>query len=103
MPYIPQAGGCTPPGWALARLPISRPYILSYRTPAVHLPAGRRPYTSGLGLEALGIKTDQRGRIEVDSHFRWACYNDYGVDSNSTLGLGADPLPYSGTASKGTD
>mmetsp|Transcript_21025 Transcript_21025/g.32146 ORF Transcript_21025/g.32146 Transcript_21025/m.32146 type:complete len:499 (-) Transcript_21025:99-1595(-) len=33
---------------------------------------GRRPYTEGLGLEALGIKTDKLGRIEVDDHFRTA-------------------------------
>ncbi|GIL87914.1 hypothetical protein Vretimale_6312 [Volvox reticuliferus] len=31
---------------------------------------GRRPFTKGLGLEALGIKKDARGRVEVDSHFR---------------------------------
>merc|ERR1740117_2136000 len=31
---------------------------------------GRRPYTDGLGLEALGIATDQLGRIEVDGQFR---------------------------------
>ncbi|KAG2428511.1 hypothetical protein HXX76_011628 [Chlamydomonas incerta] len=31
---------------------------------------GRRPYSTGLGLEALGIKTDNRGRVLVDSHFR---------------------------------
>ncbi len=30
---------------------------------------GRRPNTEGLGLEELGIKTDQRGFIEVDQHF----------------------------------
>ncbi len=30
---------------------------------------GRRPYTAGLGLEALGIATDKRGRIVTDSHF----------------------------------
>jgi len=29
---------------------------------------GRRPYTDGLGLEALGIELD-RGRIPIDSHF----------------------------------
>lgn len=27
---------------------------------------GRKPYTDGLGLENVGIKTDDRGRIEVD-------------------------------------
>ena len=31
---------------------------------------GRRPFTSGLGLEALGIETDKLGRIEVDEQFR---------------------------------
>mmetsp|Transcript_23077 Transcript_23077/g.52054 ORF Transcript_23077/g.52054 Transcript_23077/m.52054 type:complete len:497 (-) Transcript_23077:278-1768(-) len=31
---------------------------------------GRRPYTEGLGLEALGIQTDRLGRIEVDDHFK---------------------------------
>lgn len=31
---------------------------------------GRRPYTEGLGLEGLGIKTDRLGRIEVDDHFK---------------------------------
>ncbi len=31
---------------------------------------GRVPYTEGLGLEALGVKKDNRGRIVVDPHFR---------------------------------
>jgi len=31
---------------------------------------GRRPYVDGLGLEKVGVKLDNRGRIEVDSHFR---------------------------------
>ena len=30
---------------------------------------GRVPYTEGLGLEAAGVKLDNRGRIEVDQHF----------------------------------
>ena len=30
---------------------------------------GRVPYTDGLGLEALGIKRDNRGRVIVDEHF----------------------------------
>lgn len=32
--------------------------------------AGRRPYTQGLGLDAAGVKTDERGRVLVDEHFR---------------------------------
>ncbi|MDX2073712.1 MAG: dihydrolipoyl dehydrogenase [Alphaproteobacteria bacterium] len=30
---------------------------------------GRKPYTEGLGLEKLGVKTNARGFIEVDGHF----------------------------------
>jgi dihydrolipoamide dehydrogenase len=30
---------------------------------------GRVPYTEGLGLEAAGVKLDNRGRIEVDHHY----------------------------------
>jgi dihydrolipoamide dehydrogenase len=31
---------------------------------------GRRPYTRGLGLEALGVALDKAGRVEVDEQFR---------------------------------
>ena len=31
---------------------------------------GRRPFTEGLGLEALGVETDKRGTIQVDAHFQ---------------------------------
>jgi dihydrolipoamide dehydrogenase len=31
---------------------------------------GRMPFTEGLGLEALGIAKDNRGRVTVDPHFR---------------------------------
>jgi dihydrolipoyl dehydrogenase len=30
---------------------------------------GRVPYTEGLGLEAAGVKRDNRGRVVVDAHF----------------------------------
>ena len=40
---------------------------------------GRRPYTDGLGLEAMGIQTDRLGRIEVDDHFRTAVPNIYAI------------------------
>jgi dihydrolipoamide dehydrogenase len=32
------------------------------------LSIGRKPYTEGLGLDNIGIKLDNRGRVEVDSH-----------------------------------
>ncbi len=31
---------------------------------------GRKPYTEGLGLENVGIKIDERGRIDVDAHLQ---------------------------------
>ncbi|MDN5249705.1 MAG: FAD-dependent oxidoreductase [Alphaproteobacteria bacterium] len=31
---------------------------------------GRRPYTIGLNLEAIGVKSDKAGRIEVDNQYR---------------------------------
>jgi dihydrolipoamide dehydrogenase len=31
---------------------------------------GRVPYTDGLGLETVGVRRDNRGRIVVDPHFR---------------------------------
>ncbi|MCO6180313.1 dihydrolipoyl dehydrogenase [Ciceribacter sp. RN22] len=31
---------------------------------------GRKPYTAGLGLEEAGVALDNRGRVEIDSHFR---------------------------------
>jgi len=31
---------------------------------------GRRPYTSGLGLDKIGLETDNRGRLIIDSEYR---------------------------------
>src|SRR5262249_44961356 len=30
---------------------------------------GRVPFTQGLGLDAVGVKLDNRGRVAVDAHF----------------------------------
>ncbi|MDB5415594.1 MAG: dihydrolipoyl dehydrogenase [Rubritepida sp.] len=35
----------------------------------VLLAIGRRPFMGGLGLEAAGVKLDERGRVHVDQHF----------------------------------
>jgi len=40
---------------------------------------GRRPYTKGLGLETVGVKVDNRGRIEIDDHFRTSVPGIYAV------------------------
>jgi dihydrolipoamide dehydrogenase len=37
---------------------------------AVLVAIGRVPYTDGLGLEAAGVKKDNRGRVVVDGHFK---------------------------------
>src|SRR5690606_19001442 len=31
---------------------------------------GRRPYTDGLGLEALGVEMEQRGQVKTDAHWQ---------------------------------
>jgi dihydrolipoamide dehydrogenase len=31
---------------------------------------GRRPFTEGLGLEQVGVRLDNRGRVETDGHWR---------------------------------
>ncbi|WP_421981024.1 dihydrolipoyl dehydrogenase [Roseibium sp.] len=31
---------------------------------------GRRPYTEGLGLDAAGVVLDERGRVQIDAHYK---------------------------------
>jgi dihydrolipoamide dehydrogenase len=40
---------------------------------------GRKPYTEGLGLENVGIKTDDKGRIEVNHHLQTNVENIYAI------------------------
>ncbi|CAF3327929.1 unnamed protein product [Rotaria socialis] len=40
---------------------------------------GRRPFTKDLGLEGVGVKLDQRGRIEVDKNFQTSCKGVYAI------------------------
>ena len=37
---------------------------------AVLLATGRRPYTTGLGLEGAGVTLEPRGQVKIDSHFQ---------------------------------
>jgi dihydrolipoamide dehydrogenase len=39
-------------------------------TDVVLVAIGRVPYTEGLGLETVGVRTDNRGRVLVDAHYR---------------------------------
>jgi dihydrolipoamide dehydrogenase len=45
----------------------------------VLIAVGRRAYTGGLNLSAVGLKTDDRGRISVDDHFATAVPNVYAI------------------------
>ncbi|MGE5177666.1 MAG: dihydrolipoyl dehydrogenase [Bacteroidota bacterium] len=45
----------------------------------VLLAVGRVPYTEGLGLESVGIKPDDRGRIPVDEHYRTSAAGVYAI------------------------
>ncbi|MFC2970356.1 dihydrolipoyl dehydrogenase [Acidimangrovimonas pyrenivorans] len=45
----------------------------------VLLATGRKPYTDGLGLDALGVKTTQRGQIEVDARWRTTVDGIYAI------------------------
>ena len=40
---------------------------------------GRKPYTEGLGLENVGIKTDDRGRIDTNGHLQTNVPNIYAI------------------------
>lgn len=40
---------------------------------------GRKPYTEGLGLENVGIKTDDRGRIETDGQLQTSVPGIYAI------------------------
>jgi dihydrolipoamide dehydrogenase len=40
---------------------------------------GRKPYTEGLGLENVGIKTNEKGQIEVDDHLKTSVDNIFAI------------------------
>src|SRR5262249_6821930 len=40
---------------------------------------GRVPYTENLGLDALGVKKDNRGRVTVDNHFATSVPGIYAI------------------------
>jgi dihydrolipoamide dehydrogenase len=40
---------------------------------------GRRPYTDNLNLEAVGVKKDERGRVDIDEHFQTSVPNIYAI------------------------
>ena len=46
---------------------------------AVLVSIGRVPYTEGLGLEKVGVKTDNRGRVVTDEHFKTSVEGIYAI------------------------
>ena len=40
---------------------------------------GRRPYVDGLGLGDVGVETDERGRVQVDEHYRTTVAGIYAI------------------------
>jgi len=45
----------------------------------VLMSVGRKAYTESLGLDSVGIKTDDRGRVEVDGHFQSSVKGIYAI------------------------
>ncbi len=40
------------------------------KTDVVLVAVGRKAYTDGLGLDSVGVATDERGRVKTDGHFK---------------------------------
>ncbi|MGH7201978.1 MAG: dihydrolipoyl dehydrogenase family protein, partial [Planctomycetaceae bacterium] len=51
----------------------------SVRCDKVLVAVGRQPNTEGLGLDKIGIKTNDRGQIEVDEQFRTSAEGFYAI------------------------
>jgi dihydrolipoamide dehydrogenase len=45
----------------------------------VLLAVGRRPHTTGLGLERVGVELDEQGRVAVDGQFRTSAAGIYAI------------------------
>ena len=49
------------------------------RADRVLVAVGRLPFTEGLGLDAAGVRLDDRKRIEVDEHFQTSAKNIFAI------------------------
>ena len=50
-----------------------------YSADIVLVAIGRRPYTEGLGLEAIGVAKDNRGFVQVDAHYQTTVPGIYAI------------------------
>jgi len=48
-------------------------------TDIVLMAIGRRPFTAGLGLDKVGIALDERGRVNVDEHYRTSAQGVFAI------------------------
>lgn len=69
----------TPEGVSLTIEPAKGGAPEEARADVVLVAIGRKPYTSGLGLENVGVKLDQRGRIETNPHFETGVPGIYAI------------------------
>src|SRR3954468_22484165 len=51
----------------------------SIEADVVLVSVGRGPYTQGLGLDAVGLKKDNKGRVVVDAHFATSVPGIYAI------------------------
>ncbi|MGJ8650051.1 MAG: dihydrolipoyl dehydrogenase [Opitutaceae bacterium] len=52
---------------------------IEFEVDKVLVAVGRKPYTEGLGLETVGITTDDKGRIPVDAHYKTTADGVYAI------------------------
>lgn len=52
---------------------------IEFEADKILVSVGRKPHTDGLGLETVGIKTDEKGRIPVDAHFKTSVEGIYAI------------------------
>jgi dihydrolipoyl dehydrogenase len=66
-------------GVSLTVEPVKGGEAETVKTEVVLVAIGRRPYTEGLGLEALGVEIDNRGVIKVDGRFQTSVPGVYAI------------------------
>jgi dihydrolipoamide dehydrogenase len=52
---------------------------IEFEADKILVAVGRKPYTEGLGLEAVGITIDEKGRIPVDVHYKTGVDGIYAI------------------------
>ncbi len=52
---------------------------IEFEADKVLVAVGRKPYTDRLGLDTVGIQTDEKGRISVDAHFKTSADGIYAI------------------------